>query len=127
MLNFFWNLYQQGQISDLQGRDAHARQTTKADETRELQFALGRIALTNQALWEILSSKLGVTEKEFMDKMHEIDLRDGVQDGRVSNLTPKRLCECPSCHQIQSDRYARCIYCGAQTPKLPPASITPPA
>ncbi len=125
MLNFLWNLYQQGQISDLQDRSAYAPPTTPAGENKELEFALGRIALTNQALWEILSAKLGVTEKELVDKMHEIDLRDGVQDGRVSNLTSKRLCACPSCRRSQNARYARCIYCGAHLAKRPPASHAP--
>lgn len=56
-------------------------------EMLRLQRTLDQSVLLNRALWEIVSAKLGVTEEELALKLKEIDLRDGLADGRI---TPTR-------------------------------------
>ena len=42
------------------------------------------------------------------DRMQQIDLRDGVADGRITHT----VAECPSCHRKTTRRRAECMYCG---------------
>ena len=52
--------------------------------------------------------KLGVTESELIEKVKEIDLRDGIQDGKVS----LSLTICPQCSRRYNTNANRCLYCG---------------
>jgi hypothetical protein len=54
------------------------------------------MALTNAALIEILTEHIGITEGEILNKILEIDLRDGVKDGKTTN-TPKT---CKACARV---------------------------
>jgi len=84
-----------------------------ADRLRELEFTINRMALGCQAMWELLRSRVGITEQELLAKMNEVDLRDGSQDGR---MTPVPIA-CPQCGKPSNSRHSRCMYCGAALPK----------
>jgi len=79
-------------------------------EVRNLRDEVGRLALLNQALWEILQQRLGVTDEELLKLATEIDLRDGKADGKIT-AHPLR---CPSCDRVSSSRHAKCLYCGQE-------------
>ena len=88
------------------GYDAMAR-------IKELEHHIGRLSLMNQALWEILREKLNLSDKELMHMAHEIDIRDGVEDGAITN-TPLR---CPSCGRVSNSKHWKCMYCGQRFEK----------
>jgi hypothetical protein len=79
-------------------------------ELKELQERVGRLALFNQALWELLQAKTGITEDELMAKALEIDLRDGMQDDAIT-VVPLR---CPNCSRVSSSKHWKCLYCGQE-------------
>ena len=79
-------------------------------EVAALRDEVGRLALLNQALWEILQLRLGVTDEELLKLATEIDLRDGKADGKITSH-PLR---CPSCDRVSSSRHAKCLYCGQE-------------
>lgn len=83
-------------------------QQPSREEMRELQHQVARLALLNQALWEILCERLGLTEEELVRRAHEIDLRDGVPDGKISH----RAVTCPQCGRTVNSKHHRCLYCG---------------
>jgi hypothetical protein len=110
MMNFLWDLHQHGQISEARADAAQAKSdaSQQMERVRELEFSLQRMALVSQALWELLRSRLGLTEEELIAAIKEIDLRDGKLDGRMA---AQRM-NCPSCERVVSSKHSRCIYCG---------------
>jgi hypothetical protein len=71
---------------------------------------IDRLTLINMAVWSLLKDKTGLTEKDLMDRVRQIDLTDGKEDGRVR----KQLSKCPKCERTMSPRHSRCMYCGAE-------------
>jgi hypothetical protein len=115
MLDFIWDIYQHGQIAEAKSEAEHATQqtATQAERIERLEASLSRMALVSQAMWEVLRAKLVVPEAELLAKIQEIDLRDGVEDGKMGSETTT----CPKCERKQSARNARCLYCGTAIPR----------
>lgn len=82
--------------------------TIAAGEIREVRMQLERLTLMNQALWELLRERLQLSDAELEQRVAEVDLRDGVADGK---LTPTAV-RCPSCSRVCNARHAKCLYCG---------------
>jgi hypothetical protein len=124
-MELFWEMFQQSRIASAR-RDASEAKTeaasSRADvaqnsrQVRDLDYAIDRIALASQAMWELVSSRLGLTEEELREKMNEIDLRDGEADQRMTD----RVIDCLGCGRKANVRRDRCIYCGATVPKPMP-------
>lgn len=115
MLDFFWNLQQENRIAEAKAQAGHARDDVNHYKRRidELEFSLNRVTLAAQALWEILRARLEISEEDLLAKINEIDLRDGVQDQR---MTPY-VTNCPNCNRVVNSKSARCIYCGTSFEK----------
>ena len=77
------------------------------NEVRLLEVNLAKALMINEALWEIIRDKLQLTEDDLNRKLYEIDMRDGVLDGK--NEIP--VTECPNCKRKVSNRHPACIYC----------------
>ena len=107
-----WNLFQQQQIGELRVRsgDASAAAAQAQRHAEAVERQLNGLLLTCMAMWEIMQQKLGTTEQELMDRVREIDLRDGQLDGKVSGVarTSSR------CGRTMSMRHQRCIYRGGE-------------
>lgn len=106
-----WDWLQQSQINETQHGLNRAERADERLRERigELETRLDAMALYTAALWELVSTRTSISTDEFHAKVDEIDLRDGVQDGRI---TPQPR-TCPSCKRTIAGRHARCIYCGA--------------
>lgn len=109
-----WDIYQHKQIREAQAQADSARSQVDrmADELRRLEARSDRLALVCQALWELLRERAGLSENDLIQRMQQIDLRDGTADGR---MTPVPV-ECPSCHRRSNSRRDECVYCGARLP-----------
>lgn len=77
-------------------------------DVRELQHQIDRLQLMNQALWELVRSRLSLQDEDLAALAQEIDMRDGVEDGRMT----ARAVRCPSCSRVSNNRHFRCMYCG---------------
>lgn len=86
---------------------------------RALAARFAHLALVTQTLWELLSEHTNLTQQQMYAKMQEIDLRDGVADGKIG----KKVFLCTSCGHTVTANYPSCIYCGEPQPR--PASETP--
>jgi len=64
--------------------------------------------MINEALWELIRDRHGLTEKDLHDKLYEVDMRDGILDGKHQRKSVK----CPNCGHTVSPRHPACIYCG---------------
>ncbi|MCP4707436.1 MAG: hypothetical protein GY869_02325 [Planctomycetes bacterium] len=79
------------------------------NQVRVLEANLAKALLINEALWELIRDKLKLTEEDLNNKLYEIDMRDGVLDGK--NQRP--VSECRDCNRKVSSRHPACLYCGA--------------
>ncbi len=86
---------------------ANATATTRT-ELRDLRDQVERLAMLNQALWELLSERFHLTEEDLERKAQEVDLRDGKADGKMT-AHPLR---CPQCGRVSNSRHKKCLYCG---------------
>jgi ribosomal protein S27AE len=85
----------------------HATQRTE-QQVKLLEENLATSLMICEALWELLAEKTGLTEDDLYNKLYEVDMRDGVLDGK----NQRRATECPACGQKVSGRHANCLYCG---------------
>jgi len=112
--NFIWNAIQQGQISRnaatagvASGEAARAAGRSKAS-IEKFEERINKLVLVCKATFELLQETSGVTENQLAEKILEIDLRDGKEDGKVSPV-PKR---CPECDASICAKFNRCLFCG---------------
>jgi len=80
----------------------------QGERLRDLEHQIARLNLLNQALWELLRARLGLADADLERLIREVDLRDGVADGKMT-VTPL---ECPRCGRISSSKHWKCLYCG---------------
>jgi hypothetical protein len=80
---------------------------------RELEHQVQRLQLMNQAFWELARERLGLTDEDIERVCQEVDLRDGVQDGRMTETALR----CPTCGRVSSSKHWKCLYCGQQFQK----------
>ncbi len=78
------------------------------DHATRLEERLDRALLTMEALWTLLRDGLGVTEAQLADRITDLDLRDGVLDGKAR----RPPLHCPGCERPTARRFPRCLYCG---------------
>jgi hypothetical protein len=110
----FWDLYQHSQIRSnsqhadkaLRAAERTAKQTESMHE--KLESKIESLALTCQAMFEMLEARGGFTKEMLAEKMEEIDLRDGKLDGRMS--PPKK--SCVRCGRRTLKTRSNCLYCG---------------
>lgn len=79
-------------------------------EVRELQRQIERLCLLNQAMWELLRERAKLTDADLERMAQEVDLRDGVPDGRITAVAVR----CPTCKRVNNTRHKRCIYCSTE-------------
>ena len=85
-------------------------------EVQVLRAAIDKLILVNRALWEIIAESQGLTEEYLLNKVNEIDLRDGVLDGKIR--IPVR--KCASCGRMLQQGHEKCIYCGTKDESADP-------
>lgn len=110
-IDLFWNLRQERQIGQATARAESARSDSQAQESSlvDLNRRFERLALVTQALAELLTERAHVSQADLVAKIDEIDMRDGVRDGRVSLMRRS----CPKCGREVAGHRTTCLYCGA--------------
>lgn len=110
----FIDLHQQGRLRK------HGREIDKAQRSldssleliRELQGSVDRLALACRAMWALLREATDLTEEDLLEKLQEIGLQDGGEDGRHKARTKG----CPQCSRPNKANRTKCLYCGAEMP-----------
>ena len=108
-----WEMYQQRRISQANTKAIRAdlRAGQLEGELEMMNDRIAVLALACQSLWELLQDHAGIAAADLDQKMEEIDLRDGVKDGKMTATTDT----CAKCGRKTSRRRKNCIYCGNQT------------
>ena len=81
-----------------------------SSEIQVLRSAIDKLILVDRALWEIIAASQGLTDEYLLNKIKEVDLRDGALDGKIK--LPVR--KCASCGKILPVGRGTCIYCGTR-------------
>ena len=115
MHQFFWNVRQEERIN--QAEAAAQASQARADAIRfdvaAFERRLNRLALCNQALWELLRDNTTLTDDDLRAKIREIDARDGREDSQMS----AQQIPCAACGKLSNTKRNTCVYCGATLPK----------
>ena len=116
-MEFLWEIIQQSQIHAAKSTAELAESTAKRTESKadrqqhqihDLERQVERLNLVVIALCELIT-KSGVFSRETLQAtVNEIDLRDGVKDGRI-HVAPRT---CPQCQRPCHPRRTHCLYCG---------------
>jgi hypothetical protein len=118
-----WDVVQHLQIRKLNQRQSFTDTNVELHATRarrradDVEDTADRLVLVIEAMWEILSERLGVTEEELVARIQHLDGLDGEVDGR-RGVRERRTC--PACQAIVPARSVRCQFCGADTPDMDP-------
>lgn len=114
LFSLFWDIRQDQEIRDAKdAADRSARRTHSAQEdVGELRAGVDRLALVNQALWELLRDRTELTDADLKAKVEEVDRRDGRLDGRAG----PGVATCPQCAKPNAETRGRCLYCGTTLP-----------
>jgi hypothetical protein len=115
MSAFMWDMHRIDRLAEAQSEASRAKDevATYRNRIRDLEFSLNRMALMSQAVWELVSGRLGISENELLSRVSEIDLRDGVADGRMT----AKVSNCSACGRPVNTKRSRCIYCGTAVEK----------
>jgi hypothetical protein len=71
---------------------------------------LEKLTLVCQAMWSLLQERTGLTERDLLNRVTELDLKDGVLDGKYT----KPPVDCPKCGAKMSRKFNRCLFCGQE-------------
>jgi hypothetical protein len=112
-MSIFWLIQHEAKMakmakaeSEATGARASARKLRS--HIAELEERIDQMALKCQALWEIVREATDLSDFDIEQRINEIDLRDGVADGKIT----KKVQQCGRCGRTVSMRHSRCLYCG---------------
>ena len=114
MRNILWNAYRRtAEKSQKAATDRASHKVIRLNQTvSQLEDKIDQLALTCQALWEVVRDQTGLDDSDILEKLNEVDLRDGKADGKMSPRTRS----CAKCERVLHARHRRCMYCGASAP-----------
>lgn len=95
-------------VSSAGAARAESKTHALARKMRVLESSVEKALMINEVLWEIIRDKHGLSDTDLHKKIHEVDMRDGVIDGK----NQRKPTECSDCGRMVSARHPACIYCG---------------
>lgn len=116
MLDILWNLHQQRRISEVEEAASHASRSASDihHRLRLMEEQIDKLLLINQAMWSLMRGQLGLTEQHLLDRIRQLDLEDGIEDGKIT----RPVTNCPACRRTFSSRHRKCLYCGHIPPPV---------
>jgi len=116
MNGMFYGLYAAGYAhrraseAESAARKSQAKATEVFRELRVLEERLDKLILVNTALWSLVQERTGLTEDDLVQRVQQIDLQDGVADGKITRMLQK----CGRCGRTVSRRHRKCLFCGSE-------------
>jgi len=97
------------QMAESSARKAKRETVEMSRQVRLIAERFDKLVLLNMAMWSLLQERTGLKEEDLLQRAQEIDLQDGVADGKVTRTVKK----CGNCGRSVSNRHNRCLYCGS--------------
>jgi len=121
--HLFDNEYKQRRDIELLRDVAHEQTLDQMNAVRRADdhaVALGRridrLELLCEGLIEVLKNRGGLTADELTLAITRVDLRDGVEDGRLDPTAHAQAPTCPACSRPVNPRRKACVFCSAELP-----------
>ena len=102
---------QQARQAESAARRSESRAGEVVREMAVLMERLDKLILINMAMWSLIKNRLGLSEEDLAKMAQEIDLRDGIPDGKVTRKGKK----CAKCGRTLSVRHRKCLFCGSES------------
>src|SRR5947209_6279585 len=95
-MGLFWRYGIAQSLADASARAEQGYMTAEEARARvlDLEARVSKLTLVNHAMFELMAQRMGITEAELIDKVNEIDLRDGSLDGRQPTEPPVLCAQC---------------------------------
>jgi hypothetical protein len=113
-----WDIFQEIRLNDLRAQqgDTHSHLKSASSDINELARHVRKLALVNQALYELLKERTGITDEDLRRRIEAIDRRDGAANAKLDAAPLK----CPKCGGTVTAGALSCQSCGATVaPKYP--------
>ncbi|MGD2102729.1 MAG: hypothetical protein PVG83_10915 [Acidimicrobiia bacterium] len=88
---------------------AVADATVHTNRVEDLNERIDSMAMIMRAMWALLEER-GLTKEQLIAKLDELDMADGVDDGRMR----RGAVDCPSCDSKVAPGLTKCQFCGAE-------------
>lgn len=98
-----------GRAASLARSAAIADGTIHTNRIEDLNERIDEMALILRGIWALLEDG-GVTTEQLMAKLEELDLEDGIADGRMRQAPV----DCPSCDSKVAPGLSKCQFCGTE-------------
>lgn len=108
----FEQRYKDSEAQDIAYK-AEAKVNRVNNDIEQINRRMDKITLVCQALCEQLKDHADLTNEQILDKIEEIDLRDGVIDKKIG----ARVIKCPNCGRNSNTKNDNCLYCGTRLKK----------
>lgn len=100
--------YGAGNVGKASARATENASLETQESIKELRHQVDRLSLLNQALWELIRDKAGLTDADLERMASSIDMRDGKEDGKMGG----GAVTCPTCTRVSNAKHYKCMYCG---------------
>ena len=107
-----WAARQQalGSRAEMAADRAAATASQARSNVELMQMDIERLFMITEALWILLRDEHGYSDEQLIQKVQEIDMRDGRLDGKVAKQPPAK---CPQCGRTLPAKRPTCMFCGA--------------
>lgn len=75
----------------------------------QLEARLDWTLMVCEAMWSLLKEHTALSDERLIDRITELDMADGKLDGKKA----RPPATCGACRRTVSQRFPKCIYCGA--------------
>lgn len=108
-----WEAFQNQRIAEAKTKAESASKTSFETKTSvdDLARKVDYLALICRAMWGLIQEHTELTDKDLLARVKEMDMRDGVPDGRFRETK-----HCIECGRVTAAKQSACIYCGAENP-----------
>jgi len=112
----FFHALQQQQFGRVESKAESAQDKAQRleVEVNDLRRRCDAVAIGCQAMWELLRERSDMTDETILERIREIDLRDGKADGKMGET----MKQCPACGRSTNASRQTCLYCGAALPPV---------
>ena len=97
-----------GVMASRDAATAKSRTMALKQYVRILEANLAKTMMICETLWDFISEQHNLTEEDLHKKLYEVDMRDGILNGK----NQRKAVKCESCGHMVSPRHPACIYCG---------------
>ena len=120
MIDFIFDLFQQGQIHNAKAeielgkvKDKYQDQKITSSDVRlkDLEQRHEQLKLVTMAMWTLLKDHTGLTEGDLRKYIEKVDLMDGKADGKINT---KERSDCLNCGRTVLSTSLACPYCGGK-------------